>query len=145
MEGFYRSKYMKDGKQCFMAVTQFESTDFRRCIPGFDHPAYKATFDVSMTVPKGKTCLSNMPVENVIDSGELETYVFQQTPKMSTYLLAFAVGDMDYVEGHTTNGVRVRIYSPVAHERGKFACDVACRGLVYLETFFDMKFPIPKV
>ena len=52
MAGFYRSRYVSDGKEKYAAVTQFEESDARRAFPCFDHPEKKATFDVEMVVPK---------------------------------------------------------------------------------------------
>lgn len=40
---------------------------------------------------------------------------------MSTYLLAFIVGEYDFIEGHDADGVRIRVYTPVGKkEQGKY-------------------------
>lgn len=72
MKGLYRSKYVNEkGEETYAAVTQFESTDARRCFPCWDEPALKATFDISLTVPKDLVALSNMPVKNSTPEGDL--------------------------------------------------------------------------
>ena len=113
MKGFYRTKHSApDGSSFYSLVTQFESTDARRALPCWDEPSCKATFDVRLNVPKEKTALSNM---NQTASEELSdgtvTYSFARSPIMSSYLLAFAVGEYDFVEAKTKNDVLVRVYT----------------------------------
>lgn len=72
----YRSKYVnQNGEETYAAVTQFESTDARRCFPCWDEPAHKATFDIRLTVPKDLVALSNMPVKSSEPLGDLVRYV----------------------------------------------------------------------
>ena len=115
MRGFYRSKYTMDGEERYMAVTQFESTDARQAFPCWDEPAVKATFDMIITGPKDRVILSNMPeVSCVEDKDDSSTKVvsFATTPVMSTYLVAIVVGEFDYVEGVSEEGITCRVYSP---------------------------------
>jgi len=68
------------------------------------------------------------------------------SPIMSTYLLAFVVGELDYLEGFTTSGVRVRVYTPLGEsEKGRFALDVGIKTLTLLAEYFDEKYPLPKL
>ncbi|XP_009980887.1 PREDICTED: puromycin-sensitive aminopeptidase-like protein, partial [Tauraco erythrolophus] len=128
MKGFYRSKYTTPtGDTRYAAVTQFEATDARRAFPCWDEPAIKATFDISLVVPKDRVALSNM---NVIDrkpypdDENLVEVKFARTPTMSTYLVAFVVGEYDFVEARSLDGVLVRVYTPVGKaEQGKFALE----------------------
>jgi puromycin-sensitive aminopeptidase len=109
MCGFYRSQYTDPkGKKKWMATTQFEAIDARRCFPCFDEPGRKAVFNVTMIVEKGLTALSNMPEKTVQDlqDGRMK-YEFLESPKMSTYLLAFIVGEFDFVAGVTKGGTIV--------------------------------------
>ncbi len=97
MRGFYRSRYMHEGKEKHMATTQFEATDARRAFPCFDEPAQKAIFDVTLMVPKDLTAISNTLETSVTEhEGGFKTVKFAPSPKMSTYLLAFIVGDFEY-------------------------------------------------
>jgi aminopeptidase N len=74
--------------------TQFEAPDARRFVPSWDEPSYKATFDLSAIIPTGELAVGNMPVKASKDLGGGRTQVtFGTTPKMSSYLLFFGLGD----------------------------------------------------
>ena len=65
---------------------------------------------------------------------------------MSTYLLAFIVGEFDFVEERDSNGVLVRVYTPVGKaEQGKFALDVAVKTLPFYTDYFNVAYPLPKM
>ncbi|XP_019871557.2 puromycin-sensitive aminopeptidase isoform X1 [Aethina tumida] len=147
MKGLYRSKYVNEkGEETYAAVTQFESTDARRCFPCWDEPALKATFDISLTVPKDLVALSNMPVKNSTPEGDLIRYDFQKTPIMSTYLVAAVIGEYDYVEDKSSDGVLVRVYTPKGKkEQGLFALEVATEVLPYYKDYFNIAYPLPKI
>ncbi|XP_062708639.1 puromycin-sensitive aminopeptidase isoform X3 [Aedes albopictus] len=147
MKGFYRSKYFtSSGEERFAGVTQFEATDARRCFPCWDEPAIKATFNISLTVPKDRVALSNMPVVSESESDGLRTLKYGRTPIMSTYLVAVVVGEFDYVEGKSKDGVLVRVFTPVGkNEQGKFALDVAIEVLHYYNSYFSIEYPLPKM
>lgn len=102
-----------------MAVTQMEPVDCRRVIPCWDEPSVKAVFSVTLRISKDLIALSNMPVQEEKEENGLKVVKFQDTPKMSSYLLAMIVGVMDYVEGKTKDGTIVRVYSaPGKKEQG---------------------------
>ncbi|KAL8585740.1 hypothetical protein ACOMHN_056369 [Nucella lapillus] len=150
MKGFYRSKYTAPGgEQRFAAVTQFEATDARRAFPCWDEPAVKATFDVTIVGPKDRVILSNMPVqsEKALESdSNQKALTFQRTPVMSTYLLAFVVGEFDYVEGKDADGVLVRVYTPSGKkEQGQYALEVAVKTLPFYKDYFQIAYPLPKM
>ena len=153
MAGFYRSSYKdKDGNKKYIATTQMEPTDARRAFPSFDEPALKATFDITLVADKQLTCLSNMDVKSEHDvtssiSGTAKKAVkFSRTPLMSTYLLAFIVGELNVIE--TANfRVPVRVYATPASdiEHGRFSLELAARTLDFYEKTFDSPFPLPKM
>ncbi|CAH1158836.1 unnamed protein product [Phyllotreta striolata] len=147
MKGLYRSKYVNQtGEERYAAVTQFESTDARRCFPCWDEPALKATFDINLTVPKDLVALSNMPVKTSQPLGNLVKYDFEKTPIMSTYLVAAVIGEYDYVEDKSSDGVLVRVYTPKGKkEQGKFALEVATKVLPYYKEYFNIAYPLPKI
>lgn len=148
LAGFYRSTYTgKDGSKKIMATSQMEPTDARRAFPCFDEPALKATFDVTLIADKELTCLGNTDVKSEKDvSGGKKAVTFTTTPPMSTYLLAFIVGELNYIE---TNDFRVpiRVYAPPDQdiEHGRFSLDLAAKTLKFYEENFAVDFPLPKM
>ena len=98
MAGFYKSSYSDaNGAKKLVASTQFEALDARRAFPCWDEPGVKATFSVTLIVPAHLTAISNMPELSVTHlpgtgSAYKKKVVFHKSPKMSTYLLAWAVG-----------------------------------------------------
>jgi aminopeptidase N len=143
LRGFYLSKT----KTRNYAVTQFEPTDARRAYPSFDEPALKATYDVTLVVDSGDTAISNT---NIISDqpGPIagkHTLRFATTPKMSTYLVAFLVGDFKCSEGKS-DGVPIRACStPDKVELTKFALESAKYVLHYYNDYFGIKYPMPKL
>lgn len=144
MRGFYRSSYIYEGKVHNMATTQFEATDARRAFPCFDEPAQKAIFHVSLVVPKGKTAISNtLPISKIQHEAGLEVIKFAPSPKMSTYLLAFIVGDFEYIEKKSKRGVMVRVYTvPGKIHQAKFALETTVKCLDFYEEYFDIPYPL---
>ncbi|VAI31868.1 unnamed protein product [Triticum turgidum subsp. durum] len=146
MRGFYRSKYQYKGKERNMAVTQFESVDARRCFPCWDEPAFKAKFKLTLEVPSELVALSNMPVGNATFAGPIKTVRYLESPPMSTYLVAIVVGLFEYVEGMTTKGTRVRVYTQIGKSnQGKFALDVGVKSLNLYKDYFATPYPLPKL
>ncbi len=144
MRGFYKSTFVLDGKEHHMATTQFEATDARRAFPCFDEPAQKAIFHVSLVIQKGKTAISNtLPVSIREHESGFDIVRFAPTPKMSTYLLAFIVGDFEFIEKKSKRGVKVRVYTtPGKIHQAKFALDCAVKTLEFYEKYFDINYPL---
>ncbi len=145
MRGFYRSQYNHQNKQKHLATTQFEATDARRAFPCFDEPASKAVFDVSVMVSKNLSVVSNTIESEVKEHNSgYKTVKFAPTPKMSTYLLAFIVGELEFIEGKTKDGVLVRIFTtPGKKHQAKFALNTAIRSLEFYNSYFDIPYPLP--
>ncbi len=144
LAGFYKSTYVENGKTKLIATTQFEATDARRAFPCFDEPDKKAIFDVSLSVPKGKTAISNTLIaKKAIHSKTHNTFHFTSTPVMSTYLLAFVIGDFEYLEKKTKRGVRVRVYTTAGKKnQGQFALSCAVRSIDFYEEYFGIEYPL---
>lgn len=77
---------------------------------------------------------------------DLRVVKFDRTPIMSTYLVAYVVGEFDYVEERSTDGVLVRVYTPVGKkEQGRFGLYVAAKVLPYYKEYFGVEYPLPKM
>ncbi|CAF4714565.1 unnamed protein product, partial [Rotaria sp. Silwood2] len=150
MQGFYRYKYSTlDGEEVpYGASTHFDPANCRRAFPCWDEPNFKATFDITLITPKNLQAISNMPIiyENeYLDDKEWKITKFDRTPIMSTYLVAYVVGEYDYVETKDSNGVSMRVYAPVGKkEHGQFALDIASKVLPFYTEYFNIKYPIAK-
>ena len=145
MRGFYRSSYTHQGKTKYLATTQFEATDARRAFPCFDEPAHKAVFDVTLMIPPGSTAISNT-IETEVKEHEsgYRAVKFAPSPKMSTYLLAFIVGDFEYIEGKTRDGVAVRVFvTPGKKHQANFALTCAIKTLEFYNKYFGIPYPLP--
>jgi len=129
-----------------MLVTQFENADARRIAPTWDDPGVKASFQLSVVAPAGQMAVSNTPVAQVQAlAGGLQRTVFQPTPKMSTYLMFLALGDLERVSrkvGGVDVGVVVRRGETV---KARFALDEASALLRYYNDYFGIPYPLPKL
>ncbi|KAI7255861.1 hypothetical protein KC335_g13611 [Hortaea werneckii] len=153
MAGFYRSSY-KDasGNDKWMATTQMEPTDARRAFPCWDEPALKASYTVTLIADHDQTCLSNMDVasEKDVDSTmagkKRKAVTFNKTPLMSTYLLAFIVGELKVYESKSFRlPVRVFCTPDKDPEQGRFSAELGARTLAFYEKEFASEFPLPKM
>jgi aminopeptidase N/puromycin-sensitive aminopeptidase len=143
LRGFYLSKTARRN----YAVTQFEPTDARRAFPSFDEPAMKATFSTTLIVDKGDTAISNTNIVSDRPGPTPEKHIIQfaPTPKMSTYLVAFLVGDFQCVSGES-DGVPIRACAtPDKVQMGNYALHAAEFFLHYYDNYFGIKYPMPKL
>jgi alanyl aminopeptidase len=143
LSGVYR---VKEGSRWY-AFTQFESTAARRAFPCFDEPALKATFDVSVHAPKGMLVVANTPEKNRADDASANTtrFDFATTPPLSSYLVAFAVGDLDVRDG-PTSPVPIRLVSTKGKAAlGDFALDAASGIVKKLGDYFALPYPFAKL
>ncbi len=137
----------RTGEEVRGLFTQFEAPDARRFAPMFDEPSYKATFDLSAIVPAGQMAVSNMPVlrEEPLPGG-LKRVTFATSPKMSSYLLFFALGDFERLSAKGPGGVDVGIVSPAGSgEQARLALDSTGPLLEYYTDYFGVPYPLPKL
>ncbi|GFG41855.1 M1 family metallopeptidase [Streptococcus canis] len=148
MTGIYPSYYTKDGEKKEVISTQFESHFAREAFPCIDEPQAKATFDLSLTFDQeaGDIALSNMPEINVERRQETGLWTFDTTPRMSSYLLAFALGNLHGKTVKSKRGTTVGAYATTAHPLSSldFSLDIAVRVIDFYEDYFGVHYPIPQ-
>jgi aminopeptidase N len=144
LRGLYLGKDHEGRKY---AVTQFEATDARRAFPSFDEPDYKATFDLTVITDKGLSAISNGKIlSDTPGPGDAKhTVKFATTAKMSSYLVALAVGEFEYVEGQA-DGIPIRVWGPPGTKQdGTYALEVAEQCMKYYNHYFGIKYPFEKL
>lgn len=145
--GLYINDYTSaKGEKRRMLVTQFEVADARRMFPGWDEPAFKASFQLNVTLPFEDAAVSNMPIIGTTQQDTKTKRVsFAPTPRMSSYLLAFVAGDMGAIHGGA-DGTDMSVYAPAGlEEQGRFALESAQKILPYYNSYFGVKYPLPKM
>ncbi|MGM9906686.1 M1 family metallopeptidase [Limosilactobacillus sp.] len=143
MMGIYPSYYEVDGVKKQLIGTQFETTAARQAFPSVDEPAAKATFSLAIKYDEhpGETIIANMPEDHV----ENGVHYFQETVRMSTYLVAFAFGEMQSKLTETKSGVKVGVFATKAHQPKEldFALNIAKRAIEFYEDFYQTPYPLP--
>jgi aminopeptidase N len=142
---FYQPYRTPAGKTKEMLGTQMESTDARRMFPGWDEPAFRATFKLTVTLPADYAAVSNTPVESAVTKGALKTTTFVRTPKMASYLVVLCAGNLESISG-SQDGVKISVWTTEGKkERGRYALESAKKILAYYDDYFGIKFPLPKL
>ena len=146
MHGLYPCYFTHDGVKKQLFATQFESHHAREVFPCVDEPAAKAEYDLTLVTRTGITVLGNMPVKSEEENGDSLTTTFEKTPRMSSYLLAFVIGELHKKSAHTKSGVEVNVWATPAQNENTldFALDIATRSIDFYDEYFGVKYPLPK-
>ncbi|AMB95951.1 M1 family metallopeptidase [Aerococcus urinae] len=142
MMGIYPSYYEVDGEEKQLVGTQFETTFARQAFPCVDEPAAKATFSLAIKFDEqaGETIIANQP-EVKCENG---VHYFEETVRMSSYLIAFVFGDLQKKITHTKSGVEIGVFATKAHAPKEldFALDISKRSIEFFEEFYDTPYPL---
>jgi len=148
LHGFYRSTFTApDGESRTIATTQFEATDARRAFPCWDEPNLKATYTVTLVVDDDLLAVSNAAEisREMLESGKVKVE-FARTMKMSTYLVAFIVGDLEATDPVDVDGTPLRIIAPPGNSNlTPFALEVGAHALRYFSEYYDIPYPGDKL
>lgn len=145
LHGFYKSSYVNKGREKHLLSTQFEPADARAAFPCFDEPAFKATFNLSVLIEKNLTAISNTEIKKNYRLNGKKLVVFEQTPKMSTYLLYLGVGEFEHIEGR--NGkTKISVYvTPGKLGFAKLPLNYAAKALRLYEEYFGLDYQLKKL
>ena len=146
MHGMYPCYFEHEGKRKKLIATQFESHHAREVFPCIDEPAAKATFDLTLVTEEDEAVLANMPIKQQgIESGRLITK-FETTPRMSSYLLAFVTGEMNFKEARTKDGVLVRSWASAAQDPSwlDYSVQETVDLIEFYNDYFGVPYPLPK-
>ena len=134
------------GSQKRALFTQFEAPDARRFVPSWDEPNFRTSFDLTATVPADQMAVGNMPIAARRELGNgLAEVRFQTTPRMSTYLLFFGLGELERITtmaGKTEVGV---VMGKGNASKARYALEAAAKVLPYYNDYFGTPFPLPKL
>ncbi|KAJ6641474.1 Aminopeptidase M1, partial [Pseudolycoriella hygida] len=146
--GFYQFSYhdVKQNRSIWIATTHFEPIFARRCFPCYDEPALKATFNIQIAHSSNYTAISNMPEAERTINGSQAITRFEQTPPISSYLIAFVIFDFNFKEMKNDNGYRYRIYASAAKiDRVEYALIESDKVHTALSNYLRMNFTLPKM
>lgn len=146
MHGLYPCYFTHEGVKKQLFATQFESHHAREVFPCVDEPAAKATYDVTLKTAPSLTVLGNMPVIRTKEEDGVLVTTFDRTPRMSSYLLAFVIGELHKKTTQTKSGVEVNVWATPAQtsETLDFALDIAKRSIDFFNEYFGVPYPLPK-
>ncbi|TVR56240.1 MAG: M1 family peptidase [Spirochaetaceae bacterium] len=145
MAGLYRSRYVHEGREGYLAVTQFEERDARRAFPCIDHPAYKAVFAIEIVTAPGHTAIANTHEIEIEELGERVVHRFAPTPPLSTYLVFFGAGPFETLSDESW---RVPTRVAVAPGKSKYAApalEYSRKSLEFLENYTGIPYPLAKM
>ncbi len=145
MYGFYRSRYMENGKERYLLTSQFEAADARTAFPCFDEPAFKATYDIAMIIDNDFDAVSNMPIKSVARyEKERKVVTFKTTPRMSSYLLYLGVGRFESVTG-SLGKLKLRVMTvPGKKKLARLPLKYAKQFIKFFNGYFGIDYPLPK-
>jgi aminopeptidase N len=145
-EGLYFDRYQTGSGEKRMLVTQMEATDARRMFPCWDEPSFRASFQLTVTVPEKHLAVSNMPVEKEekLKDG-LKKVRFERTPPMPTYLVVFASGELEALEDEV-DGIKLRILTTEGKRaQARYAMEATKQIVPYYNLYFGTKYALPKL
>jgi puromycin-sensitive aminopeptidase len=147
LRGFYRSTYKDStGAPRALAATQFEATDARRAFPCWDEPDFKAVFAPTLVIDPALTAVSNTPVLEERREGGKKVVRFADSMRMSTYLVAFIVGELEATEPVTIGRVPLRVWCvPGKLPLAGFGREIGAASLRFFEEYYGLPYPAEKL
>ena len=131
-----------------MALTDFESTGARYAFPCFDEPAMKASYRFTLIRHSSfSTAFFNTPRIGSVQNGEWFTDTFEETPKMSSYLVAYVVANYEKVQKVSNKGVLIEVAGRPQRINigdGNYSLSIAADIIDFFDTYFGVSYPHKK-
>ncbi len=143
--GLYRAPYTADGQPKVMLATQLEAVFARMLFPGFDEPAFRSVFEITVQAPASYAVFSNMPARSIATQGDKRVHRFGATPSMPSYLVAITVGQFDVLSGLAARVPLRIVTSPGKRAQASYAMDVTQKILPYYNDYFGVPYALPKL
>jgi puromycin-sensitive aminopeptidase len=146
--GYYRSKYTDgDGTEHIIGTTHFEPTDARKAFPCWDEPDLKAVFALTLVADEHLAILANAPEVSREPAGDSRVRVrFADTMPMSTYLVAYCVGQLEVTDPIDVDGVPLRIvHVPGKGDLTRFGLEIGAFSLRFFSEYYGIPYPDRKV
>ncbi len=145
-EGLYADPYRGPAGDRVMLATFMEPGNARQLLPCWDEPAFRARFRLSLELPAGFAGYSNMPVVARRPlAGGGQHLQFATTPKMASYLLAFAAGELERISDRVA-GTEVGVVATAGKlDRAQYALAASRQLLPYFNDYFGIRYPLPKL
>ncbi len=145
MNGIYPSSYNFKGKKERIISTQFESHHAREAFVCIDEPEAKATFILSLITSEFNTILSNSPVLSSSKKKDKVLTKFKSSPIMSSYLVAFVIGNFDRISSESNNGIKLSVFGPMGKaDQLKFGLSIFKKCLDFYQEYFNINYPLEK-
>ncbi len=144
MYGFYRSTYASGKAKRYVITSDFEPTDARAMFPSFDEPSFKASFDLTVSIDRGMSAISNMPIRREYISAGKKMVEFETTPPMSTYIFHLSVGAFSFTEKRAGR-LQIRLATLRGSSDPSLPLDYAAKFIEFYESYFGIKYHLPKV
>ncbi len=141
LQGLYHAGFGEED----MLSTQFASNSAREMIPCFDTPAIKAVFSLTVKINSAFEAISNMPAKNEKLSGNTKEITFDDTPRMSSYLLYLGIGKFTSKTLKYRNVDIILTVPGNALKSNDFPLETAAKSIEFYEKVFEIEYPLPKM
>lgn len=142
LTGMYLAR-TPEGKE--MITTQFESIGARKAFPCFDEPSMKSTFKITVSVNRELEVISNMEPEKIEKSKGGVKYVFEKTPRMSTYLVYMGIGEFETMKSNY-EGVKLYLSGLKGNlDTSDFPLKIASQSIEFFNKYFGINYVLPKM
>jgi puromycin-sensitive aminopeptidase len=148
MEGMYRSRFTDDtGEHHVIITTHFEATDARRNFPCWDEPDLKASFQMTLVVPRDLVALTNTPEIGREPADPSFTRIrFAESMVMSTYLVCIVVGRLGLTDPVHAGATPIRVACrPDRLHLAGYANEVAVFALNWFGEYYAIPYPEQKL